>query len=183
MNEKEPQVIPYSEAEIKTKMEQNFDEDWHFAEGGQRFLSELLSEPDRFARVFKTEKGSYYFVLDNGKSLRIKYQTDVHDNQEEPSYYELQPLMQKIYGLNGDLTRTEDRSGNVRSLSFQSIPLEKGQQIIEVGISQNNGPVYQFKEDSDGRIEASEEPESIEKRGYQSPIAYHLGHSITEIIK
>src|SRR5713226_6220320 len=34
--------------------------------------SELLGQKDRFKNVFKTERGSFYFVTETGQSLRFK---------------------------------------------------------------------------------------------------------------
>ncbi len=53
----------------------------------EEFIEKLLAQKNGFAHIFKTEKGSIYFILPSGKSMRIK----------NLKYgYELQPIADKI---------------------------------------------------------------------------------------
>jgi hypothetical protein len=51
------------------------------------FIQNLLAQKHRFAHIFKTEKGSIYFTLHGGQSLRIK---------DFKYGYKLQPLSSEI---------------------------------------------------------------------------------------
>jgi|GEM_PF-3761575 len=56
-------------------------------------IESLLGEKEKFSRIFKTEKGSIYFVLDSGESLRIKNEAE----REKPASYAIQPFTRKIF--------------------------------------------------------------------------------------
>lgn len=59
-------------------------------------LEKLLAERERFKHVFKTDKGSTYFILETGESLRIKKQQPSKWQDE----YEVQPLVKHIFFIS-----------------------------------------------------------------------------------
>lgn len=148
---------------------------------GKVLIQELLKEKDLFKHIFKTEKGSIYFTLKTGESLRIKY-------NENKKCFEAQPLLNKIIFVDekeADIISSKRKSGEEMEYFFNSginkTSYKKGAIPIEIGI---NGKK---------QIEFSERDDNIKILGTRSDdgcklyhffaSGYHIGHKITEIIK
>ena len=56
-------------------------------------IENLLSEKEKFSQIFKTEKGSIYFGLDSGETLRIKNEAA----SGQPANYSIQPFTGNIF--------------------------------------------------------------------------------------
>lgn len=68
----------------------------------KKYLDELLSEKDRFAKIFKTGNGSVYFNLDGGETMRIKRQTELSELPE----YSIQPPTKHLFFIAGNFYDT-----------------------------------------------------------------------------
>lgn len=63
--------------------------------GTGELLRELLQEKERFTSVFQTEKGSYYFVLNDGSCLRIQ-ELDPDIRDEDDGRWRARPIADHI---------------------------------------------------------------------------------------
>lgn len=81
--------------EFKTRVNDvNVEQTQSFSEqisAYEEFIDKLLSEKERFTTIFKTENGSIYFVMADGRSFRIK---------KTAFSYELEPIADQIKFLD-----------------------------------------------------------------------------------
>ena len=88
----------------------------------EQFIQRLLDSSARFAHIFRTERGSIYFVLETGQSLRIK---------EQKYGYELQPLSTSIvYTEDGDETRPIDFS--LAAQPFEKFQVQRNGELVDM---------------------------------------------------
>lgn len=182
MIEAEPQIPPFTVDEALDLIDQADDKSIELKELRVKYkqlIDQLIAQKDRFQNIYQTEKGSYYFTFTSGETLRFKCQKDTDDS---PSYYWPQPIMQQIYGIDGEIIPLEtDEHGNIMKIGFKKVPLIQGNGIIEIGILGREE--YSCKENDEGLTECTQKPDSIQKNGYQSQVIYHPGHKIINVIK
>lgn len=138
----------------------------------KEFIDKQIKGKDRYENIFRTEKGSIYFILVSGESLRVK-------QQEEG--LKLQPLCRKVFYV--DPQQDKELSEFSKKYNFQeeiigtpikTITCDVGATPIEFGIT--HMPEIKF----------TEEPGKITILGDilgDFASGYHRGHQITEIIK
>lgn len=163
---------PYSTDQIDELVFHALDEIWTFRDDSriqktlyERFQQELLAEKDKFDKVFRTSHGSTYFVTEDGISLRFKL---AEGN-------ELQPLYRKTLFLTGEEAsnvmnsiKTGGTFGRVEPLSIQKSSYDVGKTVLELFMYEADEPP--FSEDENALV-------------VSDLTGFHLGHSISEIIK
>ena len=182
--EKEPEPITLEEFKVKTTALSDaisalWDEDLPSEIRIQReqalitaFLQEQLAEKDRFRHVFRTEKGSTYFVFMGGESVRMKQDRD---------QVKLQPPCKKIFYVDASqgaslqaLERGHFFQEKILNMPIQTVPCQEGAAPIEFGLT--HLPPIAFNE-HDNEIVLLGDKMGIFASGY------HHGHPITEILK
>lgn len=142
------------------------------------FINELIESKEKFAKIFKTENGSIYFVIKDGESLRFKKQKVVSDTFET----KIQPITSKILFISEEdaekiikeRTLESFGSGDPRAKEEKEIKIVKygiGTTPLELNLSQDWPDRLEIKE-KDG--------ETVSISGFGP---YHVGHAIKEIIK
>jgi hypothetical protein len=142
----------------------------------EKFIEELLAEKDKFSKVFKTEHGSIYFVLEDGKSLRFKYSLVGRDK--------IRPIKEKIFFISTEVGE-ELRRVPMRTNINKKIPLinyEVGATPLELNrISDQDKTIY---EELEGALILTG---TIDQNGNFTDMgaygSWHFGHPVSEIIK
>ena len=79
------------------------------------FVERMLAQKNRFANIFRSEKGSTYFILLNGKSLRIK----------NLKYgYELQPIADEIKFIQ-ESPKEQSTSLDIGATPYETFYIQK----------------------------------------------------------
>lgn len=95
----------------------------------QEIINELLGQKERFATVFITEKGSTYFQLQSGETLRFKYGLTWVGEKT----YGIQPWMQHLFFTDGEIAKFEqDQHENTFTIKFPKSEFREGMAPIEV---------------------------------------------------
>lgn len=145
----------------------------------QNTVDKLIANKERFAHIFQTEMGSYYFVLQSGQCFRIK--------SSEKSLL-TQPIMDNMFfiGMSEcDLLLDEIAKKGPTILIDRLIDVtepKKGVCPVEIGMHNTGSSPSITRFDHAIKIMGSISKDSkiIEKQLY---CGVHFGHAITEIIK
>lgn len=180
--------------EIKEKLDKNYDsENISFEEKEKKnqeliknFIKKLIEKKDKFHYVFKTEKGSIYFVLESGQSWRF---------QKKINKYEVQPILNKIFFINREIAKEFENAEDNYSDGLQEFILNRKISTInprigavpfefwitgltEIIFKQEKNYIQiigtKYREDNNGEDD---------KVLPHFASGCHMGHSITEIIK
>lgn len=137
----------------------------------ESLILNCIEKKTRFKHIFYTEKGSVYFVTQEGSSLRIK---------KEDNKYTIQPFCHHIIFLSEEVRNRINLlrdSGwlqeNIINQEIQTVECLVGAYPFEFGI-EGFYPIL-VKEHS-GVIQILGDEEGMFASGY------HLGHKITEVI-
>lgn len=142
----------------------------------REFIQSLLEQKQRFKYVFRTEKGSLYFVFHSGECLRFK------KRDEEEENYDSQPVMSYIFFIrdSNSVQKIErDKHGNTFSIAFSPVEYQQGVVPIEIGLlyEADSCPLKVRKEGEQIIIT------SLPFKEIRNIIKYHIGHLISEVIK
>jgi len=156
----------------------------------QEEVGRLLSEKEKFNRVFKTANGSQYFQLQTGECVRAKH---IQDKTEfgfgEGSHYKFQPMMTEMFFVSqsetdriihklqeypgclmpGEVIKTEEYSA-------ENHPFELNMYNIKSKIA------FQLEEGHLKLLGTVKQDEYVDTKGNFIG-DYHFGHKITEILK
>ncbi len=156
-------------------------------------INRLISEKERFGRIFQTKNGSVYFLLKSGESKRVKCKNGKYDE------YSIQPLVKDIVFVGEQdqkemLKKCEEsyrRYDAVLGMVLEEKVLEKGVCPVEFNLYHydRSFDTSLVREGSRFKIIASKRnmwedqnylPE--DQRG-QISNGIHIGNPITKIIK
>lgn len=154
------------------------------------FMNALIDHKDKFQYVFKTERGSTYFVLPTGESLRFRmadpnirqglFAPVARRDRLEKPYMEIERVSEKCYFIDPkeDEMIKDERVKNIRKgfiyIDVQTQPFSEGMIPLELNPSYNhNLPGFM-------PIEVS--PQGKVHIG-QNVSWYHSGSRVTEVIK
>lgn len=164
-----------------------------------RVLSELMKHKEQFQLVFETEKGSLYFVLPNGQTLRFKHKnigtpevfggervTSGINASELPPFYSLQEKADKCVFLSAEEAeriRNTDRYSRNHMSRFlqlinhiQTVPIAVGVTPFELTLFSEKYKSL-IEPDTSGRIDTV-----LLAREYGLK-ADHRGHPVSRIIQ
>lgn len=142
----------------------------------QEALDTLLATKERFAHVFTTEKGSYYFMLPSGESFRIKKTYEVLSSQT---------IMKRLFFLETDAFEKQVQVGSTPMTALAGIPFKKSELkegATPLEINCLNAPDEYIVEESDDTFVlrgADQERQAL--LPYTAGI--HIGHIVATIIK
>lgn len=90
----------------------------------EELIARLLEERDRFRNIFKTEHGSIYFVLQDGKSFRIK----------RLKYgYVIEPIADRIVFVNSENEDSSFGIGVTPCETWEETMLQhRGHKVVEI---------------------------------------------------
>jgi len=150
------------------------------AEARRDLLQALLVEKERFAKVFQTQKGSYYFVLPSGESFRFK-SSNGHDVEPLEIFDDIVFISSEGHRAAIEtMTRSNGKAGDERldlarliDLPIQSSEFKVGAVPVELNAGGLNGVVL---EEYKGKV-------VIRCKGNILTTLIHFGHPISEIIK
>jgi hypothetical protein len=156
-------------------------------------VERLLCETGRFRSIFRTERGSVYFVMPDGKAIRVKRATE-----EGRTFWSVQPATDHIVFLDERIAKTVsewihlggrqwflerndwDEPSRVPR-EIPTVPLAPRAIPFEIGIAHDQLE-YVVKEDSGFvRIIRTRHRETKELRDILGGI--HLGHPVSEVLK
>ncbi len=149
-------------------------------EARRDLLQALLVEKERFAKVFQTQKGSYYFVLPSGESFRFK-SSNGHDVEPLEIFDDIVFISSEGHRAAIEtMTRSNGKAGDERldlarliDLPIQSSEFKVGAVPVELNAGGLNGVVL---EEYKGKV-------VIRCKGNILTTLIHFGHPISEIIK
>lgn len=136
------------------------------------FVEKQIAEVDGYKKIFKTERGSIYFVLNTGESMRVKKTNEG---------LAIQPICHKIFYV--DTQQAEQLEQMMKGTFWQediigvpisTVSLTEGVRPVEFGII--NMPEINF----------SEEENILSIKGDNTGVfasGFHLGSVVSEIIK
>ncbi len=152
-----------------------------------KLIEDFLEEKERFNKVFKTELGSYYFILESGQSLRIKAnflkekEKKLYENKIKTKF-ELMPLSHAIVFSKESPRKTKtDLHGNVLEITIKEVPYQIGTLPIEIGFEEEQNHPLIIREKK--MVKIISQPLFSEDPNFIPPTPYHVGHPIVEIIK
>jgi hypothetical protein len=221
----QPSLMDYVElkAIIENLKQRQKSEDCYFAEGAfnskeeervavqrhneliQETITLLLNQKERFGKIYRTSGGSIYFVLQDGKALRIRTNEDIGSSAHE-AFFKGKPgvmSLRKIVRKNFLIDKAEhDRLYEIRnsvkgarglfqfSLVGQTIrltPYEVGAHPIEFDAVDYPEETV-IKENSDtilleGLLRQDTYDKSKVNLDHSQIGIVHFGHKITEILK
>lgn len=141
-------------------------------------VNSLVQEKSRFKSIFRTEKGSYYFVLLSGETVRFK--------NENTS---VTPFMKYIFFIDESSARrlvefTKEFKGNNNIFKIlgpiKTYPIREGLHPLEVGlVNDPREAVFELIDDN-LFVKGSKFKDEEFNPDYSGP--WHLGHKITHII-
>ena len=152
------------------------------------FLKELLLEANRFDKVFKTEKGSIYFVLFSGETLRFKISGGKNifglNNPLDPviPIFTLSPITGKVFFVDSETLHEFNHMLKItddwRNKRIKTTDIVIGSHPIELNILEKDGNKISFVDygDSFELIGGTLDPEDLPMGNI------HTGHQISEII-
>lgn len=133
----------------------------------EAFMVQLLSDRDRFQKIFKTVKGSTYFVVETGSSLRFRAQSQGRSRIQPVAHHQILIARPQL-GRLGD-AYSEGNTGLV-GVELMKSPYEVGSIPFEFDpITGNRKAPYE---------------ETSERLLLLNGVSrHHFGHEIVEIIK
>ncbi len=144
----------------------------------EELLQDLLKEKERFAKVFRTKNGSYYFQLINNQVRRIKFGLTGHGENT----YHIEPQTQDLIFTTSELEPVEkDENDNIYKIKVHTADYGLGVIPVEFGLAHHE-PVVIEDEGSESVLCSYQMPQSGDG-GFRRPIIYHKGHPIVEIIR
>jgi len=149
-------------------------------EVNRAFLEQLLEKKEYFDKVFSTAKGSFYFILKTGESLRIKQNNNTSDPQ-----YEVQPILSEIFFITGTEAERIYKNhvldwpgGSIKTTDYGI-----GASPLEFNIKESESRIIFDKEGNDLKNIRSKFKDRNKNNEEPLSGAYHIGHPISEIIK
>lgn len=150
------------------------------------FLDALLSQKERFTHVYETEKGSTYFVLKSGESLRLKRS---RDDEEKWGRYSVKPMMEKTVFIPSEtveLLKTKLHEGYSSTSSWIGIDFKMGEYEVgmhpfEINMVHQQGRRMFMETNNDTFRFVGSEEEGITYTD-ELNAAYHPGNKIIKII-
>jgi hypothetical protein len=171
----------------------------------QKMVDRLLAEKERFAHIFRTERGSIYFLLNSGESLRIRDNSDVSGTSIGSVFYQgdagaktIRRMVQRTFFVDAEESE---------KILFVTDDLKRPEKIIGHTIRltdyrEGAFPVEFDEINSDFETLLEEQGDTITVTGRQDPAItvneyitqpeeivddrvgdMHLGNKITEVIK
>lgn len=151
------------------------------------FIAQLHAERTRLNKIFQTEKGSEYFVLNSGECLR--YQPALE--QVLGPYGTFKPVMEKIFFVG------EEGHDLILPVYTTEPELLISQKIPKVAYSEGAHPVEVNILNFGGRISYTEDETSFTLKGTETKMrdgsvkfeddhlygGFHLGHKIVKVEK
>lgn len=141
-------------------------------------VNKFIQEKSRFNTIFRTEKGSFYFVLPSGETVRFK--------NENTS---VTPFMKNIFFIDESTARiivetAKEFKGNNNIFKIlgpiKIYPLREGLHPLEVGlVNDPREAVFELIDDN-LFVKGSKFKDEELNPDYSGP--WHLGHKITHII-
>ena len=144
-------------------------------EGYQQFLDQLLREKERFRAVFRTDRGSYYFLTADDVALRFKcvgekWYTPDEDRSEKTGFM----TKEALDGLeNIRLSELVGRELTLTPCATGVIPFELGR----IPYSR-----WQYEFDRNRLIIRSFQRQDRHNIWQDCPPNVHLGHNVSEIL-
>jgi len=145
--------------------------------GQESFVRQLIAEKEKFLRVFETEKGSVYFQMQDGQTVRFR-RSETGKNVE----YSKQIPADQLFFFESDTAKEFMQRRKVRSeiisREFKTVDYEDGMMPIEFFFENNE--YYEIEKTSDGfKILAKKEVPDF----FEPALPNHVGHKITKIYK
>ena len=140
------------------------------------FLDEAIKSKNRFSKVFRTEHGSYYFIIDSGEGFRVKWS---RLKKGEGGFFQIQPIMKTTFFLpqaEADRILKERRLEMQIGKPIQTTEYEKGAVPFELN---KYGSEVHSDYTLTGNTVVIAEPTSPK---YAAP-SCHIGNAIGEILK
>jgi hypothetical protein len=149
----------------------------------KKLIHDLLQRKEDFAHIFKTEKGSMYFVLPTGESFRMKL---------SGGHWYPQPITKEIFFVGFEQSqnlKTKWREGNY-SEPIPLVDYQVGAAPIEMNLDDGESRnILEKNADTiilkGSRVKLKNHQTGISEEHYSPvPLApIHRGHAIVEIIK
>jgi len=145
-------------------------------EQAQAFLDETLNSKDRFSKVFRTELGSYYFVIDSGEGFRVKWNPL---KSGKGGFFQIQPIMKTTFFL--------PQAEADRILKDKRLELHIGKPIQTTEYEKGAVPLELNKHESEANSEYTLTGKTLvisepTPSKYKAP-ACHIGNAVSEILK
>lgn len=150
------------------------------------FVEELLAEKERFSKVFRTSKGSVYFNLQTGETIRAKMVDDQYEfDTGDGNHFMLQPMLNNLYFLSEDDAVRLMMAGELHpGEKIKTVPYDLAVVPFEMNI-QGFGDRVVFKEENGELLLVGTKwtgEKTIDTSGNLVG-GTHLGHPIIEILK
>jgi hypothetical protein len=143
------------------------------------FINELKKEKDRFKHIFETEKGSIYFVTENGESLRFK-----NDGKEIKD----QPILKKIFfieeAMSTEISQARasmETDYYVLNNKIKICNFRVGACPLEFWMASDSNEVVYQEDGKNLEILGIKRENGEEERAFYG--GFHIGHKINNIIK
>jgi len=151
------------------------------------FVKKLLSEKERFSRIFRTSSGSIYFQVQTGETLRAKMMPDKYEFEEgDGKHYKFQPITTDLFFI----PQSEiDRLNGVELYpgeKIRTVPFGIGVSPFELNI-RGFGSKVVFEEGNGGLFligtqRTYPEADKTIEMDHNLVGGIHKGHPIVEII-
>jgi hypothetical protein len=163
-----------TQSELSDLHEAEFEKiDMKFDAQQQSLLSEfrtsLLERGEDFQNIFRTERGSTYFVLPSGESLRIK--------QDHQGIGETLEIHEEIFFVDDETASHFSKNKDTSFLNGQPINAhgcEIGINPLEINFHDSNDPIKVNKQGAEVVLNNMNRDNRLE---------IHIGHRITQVIK
>lgn len=138
----------------------------------QEFIEKQIQEKERYAHIFKTEKGSTYFTLTTGECLRLRY--------DSGKGMTLEPITERVFFIDNEQSQALHNSVFEKidmpemDMSFKDDVIRVGACPVEFGIIGKSNS-FSYKE-SNGEMTVSGTYDSFAND-------VHFGDKIVELIK
>ncbi len=151
----------------------------------------LKHRTDAFSRIFKTDKGSYYFGLSDGATARIRYSLDIVEPFKQMVFINQKSFNEIVAAKNDDLRNQErahfEKTGERREIGTWGVPWKfiTNRVLVDEGCAVGARPLEwnrtdrpdEFVTDRDGnRV-------SIKPLTDKETAFIHIGDPISEVIK
>jgi hypothetical protein len=146
------------------------------------FVEKMKKEKEKFKLVFETEKGSTYFVSQDGQSWRFK--------KNEDGKIEYQPILKKIFFVSDDeaerileFKRIDPNwQENIIGFEIRQSEFKEGVRPVEIGIESSHQKLF-FEEGSEKIKLAKVVYAHNNEEASQFAAGIHIGHAISKIWK
>lgn len=144
----------FTRGELEKRIQQANDEDWgkseknEYEDGLEKLLAELLGEKERFDFVFRTEKGSHYFVLKDGSSFRIQRKNPAIHHSKRSCPWKLFPIAEHIFFVDASQREKLRYINEWPGFCFQKGPEAPENKIVTIPFAEGATPFeYNFSLD------------------------------------